>query len=65
MFRALDDRTGETLWEMLLNTIPSASPITYSVGGPHDSQSWQMTPEIENSAASTTLSVFAWAKPPQ
>jgi alcohol dehydrogenase (cytochrome c) len=76
MFRELDDRTGKTLWEMRLNAVPSASPITYSVGGrqyvaisaggggPHDAQSWQMTPEIENSTASTTLWVFALPQPP-
>jgi alcohol dehydrogenase (cytochrome c) len=71
MFRASDDRTGKTLWKARLNAVPNASPVTYSVngkqyvaivaggGGPHDSESVEITPEIENATASTTLWVLA------
>jgi hypothetical protein len=71
MFRASDDRSGATLWQIRLNAVPSSSPITYSVngkqfvaivaggGGPHDSESLEITPEIEDGAATTTLWVFS------
>jgi alcohol dehydrogenase (cytochrome c) len=71
VFRASDDRTGKTLWKVRLNAVPNASPITYTVngkqyvaivaggGGPHDSESVEITPEIENSTSATTLWVFA------
>ena len=70
-FRALDQDTGETLWQTRLNGVPNSSPITYSVGhrqfvavvsgggGPHDFDVNEMTPEIVNSTASTTIWVFA------
>jgi alcohol dehydrogenase (cytochrome c) len=71
MFRASDDRTGKTLWRVRLNAVPNASPVTYMAngkqyvaivaggGGPHDSESVEITPEIDNSTATTTLWVFA------
>jgi alcohol dehydrogenase (cytochrome c) len=70
MFRALDDKTGETLWETRLDAVPNASPVTFSVagrqfvaittggGGPHDAESKEITPEIQDSAPATTLWVF-------
>jgi alcohol dehydrogenase (cytochrome c) len=71
MFEALDGQSGKTLWKVRLNAAPNSSPIAYEVGGreflavvtggggPHDSESLEITPEIENSAPSTTLWVFA------
>ena len=32
-FRAQDDTTGKTLWQMRLNDVPSNSPISYEVNG--------------------------------
>jgi len=32
-FRAYDDATGKVLWQVRLNDVSSATPITYSVGG--------------------------------
>ena len=32
-FRAQDDATGKTLWQMRLNDVPSNSPISYSANG--------------------------------
>ena len=70
-FRAVDDRSGETLWQTRLSAAPNASPVTYSVngrqyvaistggGGPHDAESVEITPEIDNGSAATTLWVFA------
>jgi alcohol dehydrogenase (cytochrome c) len=70
-FRALDQDTGETLWQTRLNGVPNSSPITYSVGhrqfvavvsgggGPHEFDVNEMTPEIINSTASITIWVFA------
>jgi alcohol dehydrogenase (cytochrome c) len=69
-FQALDSRSGKTLWQVRLNAVPDASPITYAVngkqyvavvaggGGPQDSSSDEITPEIRNSAPATTLWVF-------
>lgn len=71
MFSALDQQTGETLWQTRLNAVPNASPITYRVNGvqyiaivagggaTHDILTRPYTPEIENSAPSTTIWVFA------
>jgi alcohol dehydrogenase (cytochrome c) len=73
-FRASDGLTGETLWEVRLNAVPNASPITYSVdgkqyiaivsggGGFHDLDSQEITPEIDNATSSTTVWVFALPK---
>jgi alcohol dehydrogenase (cytochrome c) len=70
-FRALDQQTGATMWQTRLDAVPNASPITFSVngrqfvaittggGGPHDSESKEITPEIQDSAPATTLWVFA------
>jgi len=69
-FEALDSQTGKTLWQVRLNAVPDASPITYAVngnqyvaivtggGGPQDSSSDEITPELKNSAPATTLWVF-------
>jgi alcohol dehydrogenase (cytochrome c) len=69
-FRALDSRTGNTLWQARLNGVPDASPVTYAVngkqyvavvaggGGPQDSSSDELTPEVQNSTPATTLWVF-------
>ncbi len=70
-FRAVDDRSGETLWQTRLSAAPNASPVTYSVngrqyvaistggGGPHDAASVEIVPEIDNGTAATTMWVFA------
>lgn len=71
VFSALDQRTGETLWQTRLNAVPNASPITYRVNGvqyvaivagggaTHDILTRPYTPEIENSAPSTTVWAFS------
>ena len=71
VFSALDQRTGETLWQTRLNAVPNASPISYRVNGvqyvaivagggaTHDVLIRPYTPEIENSAPSTTVWVFS------
>jgi alcohol dehydrogenase (cytochrome c) len=71
VFRAIDQQTGETLWETRLDAVPNASPITFGVngrqfiaitsggGGPHDSESKEITPEIQDGAPATTLWVFS------
>ena len=33
MFRALDAKSGKTLWETRLDAPPNATPITFTVGG--------------------------------
>ena len=70
MFRALDQATGETLWETRLAAQPSSFPITYAVngtqyvavvaggGGAHDITWPAITPEIDNPVGATTLYVF-------
>ena len=70
-FAALDDGTGKILWSTRLDGAPNSSPVTYDVhgiqyvavvaggGGPHDSESVEVTPEVDNAAPSTTLWVFA------
>ena len=71
-FRAADDRTGKTLWQIRLDGAPSAFPITYSVDGVQyvavtagagshdfmDSRLGTLTPEIVTPAGGTTLFVF-------
>lgn len=69
-FGAIDDRTGETLWETRLNGNPSATPITFTAGGKqyvavvtgggggHDITTPDMTPEEPIPAAATTVWVF-------
>jgi alcohol dehydrogenase (cytochrome c) len=70
-FRAIDQQSGKTLWETRLDAVPNASPITFSVngrqfiaitsggGGPHDSESKEITPEIQDGAPTTTLWVLS------
>ena len=70
-FRALDDKTGKTLWSVRLDAVPNSSPVTFRVrdkqyvavvtggGGLHDSESIEITPEITNAAPATTLWVFS------
>ena len=74
MFRALDDRTGEVLWETRLNASPSSFPITYSIdgeqyvaivaggGGPLDATGALSAPEIVNPSEGITLCVFKLPK---
>ncbi len=69
IFRASDGLTGRPLWRMRLSAAPSATPITYSIGGQqyiavvaggggaHEATWPTLTPEIE-SAPGTTLWVF-------
>lgn len=69
-FRALDDRTGKTLWQTRLASAPNATPVTFAVdgkqlvaiasgaGGDQASQTEQLTPEQVPSAAATTIWVF-------
>jgi PQQ-dependent dehydrogenase (methanol/ethanol family) len=76
LFQALDDRTGEVLWETRLNASPSSFPITYTVngeqyvaivaggGGPLDSTGVFSAPEIRNPAEGITLCVFKLPKMP-
>ena len=33
MFRAFDDTTGKVMWQIRLNNVINAFPITYSVNG--------------------------------
>ena len=33
VLKAYDDSTGETLWQVRMNDVPSSCPITYSVNG--------------------------------
>ncbi len=69
-FGAMDDRDGKMLWQTRLNATPSATPLTFSVGGRqyvavvtgggggHDITTPEMTPEEGAPAASTTVWVF-------
>jgi alcohol dehydrogenase (cytochrome c) len=59
-FRARDQATGNVLWQIRLNDVPNAAPITYSVngkqyvamtvgnGGPIPSTWWPLIPDIQN-----------------
>ena len=69
-FRALDQASGTPLWEVRLNAVPNATPVTYTVGGkqfvavatggggPHDADTIELTPETERASPSTTIWVF-------
>jgi alcohol dehydrogenase (cytochrome c) len=69
-FRAYDAANGRVLWQVVLNASPSSSPATYSVGGVQylvvvaggggafDSGTRNLTPEIIDPPAGTTLWVF-------
>lgn len=68
---ALDDTTGEVLWQQRLNNVPSGFPVTYQADGrqfvavPVGAGAWPprafnvLTPEIVNPPGGTTLWVFA------
>jgi alcohol dehydrogenase (cytochrome c) len=69
-FAALDEATGEVLWETRLASAPNATPVTYTAGGKqyvaiasgaggdHAGQTEQVTPENPPSAPATTIFVF-------
>jgi len=71
LFRAYDSATGAVVWETALSAPPNASPITYAVdgrqyvavttgaGGPIDTGTTPMTPELHNPPGGITLWVFA------
>ena len=72
-FRASDAQTGVVLWETRLNSVPSATPITYMAagrqyiavvagGGGGHAETWgSLTPEIKSPSNGTSLWVFAVA----
>lgn len=69
-FRALDEKSGETLWETPLNEMPNGFPISFSVGAEQyvaiiagggtviDIAHRRLTPEIQSSNGARTLWVF-------
>jgi alcohol dehydrogenase (cytochrome c) len=69
-FRALDDRTGEILWQVRLDAPPSSFPISYSVkgvqyvavtsggGNAHDASMTPLMPELTRVEPGVTLWVF-------
>lgn len=69
-FRALDDRTGNVLWQTRLEAAPSSFPITYSVNGVQyvavaagggnalDATTGILTPEIVSPSGAVSLQVF-------
>ena len=69
-FRASDSASGEVLWEVRLDNMPSAFPVTFLAdgvqyvaittgkGNPSSVASQALTPEIELSNRATTLWVF-------
>ena len=71
VFRAFDDATGATLWQMRLSNVINAFPISYSVNGKqyvavavgagssHSKALATLTPEIQNPDAGSVLWVFA------
>ena len=70
-FRALDDRSGDTLWQTLLPATPNAYPFSYMVDGVQyvgivtgggsavDAFQTPMTPENPPSNGAKTIMVFA------
>ena len=70
MLRASDSATGELLWQVRLNSVPSASPISFMAngeqyvaitaggGGPNDIMRESITPEIKSTPPGTTLWLF-------
>ncbi len=70
-FRAFDAASGKLLWQTRLDASPSSSPMTYSVGGrqyiaivtggggPLNSITGLLTPEVYTPPPSTTLWVFS------
>lgn len=73
IFRASDSATGAVLWQVRLNSVPSASPISFLAGGvqyiaitaggggPNDSMRESITPEISPTPPGTTLWLFRLA----
>jgi alcohol dehydrogenase (cytochrome c) len=69
-FRASDSGSGAVLWQVLLDNVPSAAPITFAAdavqyvaittggGNPNDVIRAFMTPEIDPLPRATTLWVF-------
>ena len=67
-FNAFDSGNGKLLWRTRLPASPSATPVTYSVGGSQyvavvagngGPVAWPyLTPEVENPVGGTTLMVF-------
>jgi alcohol dehydrogenase (cytochrome c) len=69
-FRAQDDRTGATLWQVRLSAAPNAFPVSFGVdgvqyvaivaggGGPLDAGFRSFTPELEDATGGPTLFVF-------
>jgi alcohol dehydrogenase (cytochrome c) len=70
-FRAFDDTTGEVKWQMRLNNVINAFPITFTVNGKqyvavatgsgssHSKSLATLTPEIRNPDGGSELWVFA------
>ena len=71
-FKAYDQSTGKMLWKSRLGDVPSAAPITYSVGGkqyvamvvgygaPQSASFGALVPEIVTPVIpSSSVSVFA------
>jgi alcohol dehydrogenase (cytochrome c) len=69
-FRATDTNSGHILWQVRLDAVPSASPISFSSkgiqyvaittggGNPNDVTNAPLTPEIPTTAPSSTLIAF-------
>jgi alcohol dehydrogenase (cytochrome c) len=69
-FRASDSASGEVLWQVQLDNVPSAAPITFAAdgvqfvaitsggGNPNDALRRSLTPEIDTLPHATTLWVF-------
>ena len=76
-FRATDSVTGEELWRMRLDSVPSAFPISFAAdgtqyvaittggGNPMDITAQSLTPELEATPHATTLWVLRLPAPTQ
>jgi len=74
-FRASDSETGKLLWQLRLDQVPSAMPISFNVdgaqrvavttgaGNPNEVTSRSLTPEIENAGPGVRLWVFKLRDP--
>ncbi|ARR55443.1 hypothetical protein HY78_19360 [Rhizorhabdus wittichii DC-6] len=70
IFRVVDGRSGDTLWALKLDQVPSASPISFMAGGvqylavttgggsPNDVTARALTPEIDAPAGGVRLWAF-------
>lgn len=70
IFRADDSRTGANLWQLMLDGVPSATPISFEAGGaqyvavvtgggsPNEATVRSLTPEIETPGVGVRLWVF-------